>query len=94
MTQTGHRFEKRIEKSVALEYLLYLPPNYKAKGMWPLVLFLHGMGQRGDDLNLIKKHGIPKIVEEQDYPFVAVSPQCPLESHWTMELDARARFMP
>ncbi|MCW4038024.1 MAG: prolyl oligopeptidase family serine peptidase [Candidatus Bathyarchaeota archaeon] len=88
MKQTEHQFEKRIEKSVSLEYLLYLPPNYQPKGMWPLVLFLHGMGQRGDDLNLIKKHGIPKIVEKQDYPFVAVSPQCPSESRWTMELDA------
>jgi predicted peptidase len=88
MKQTEHQFEKRIEKNVSLEYLLYLPPNYNTEGMWPLVLFLHGMGQRGDDLNLIKKHGIPKIVEEQDYPFVAVSPQCPSESRWTMELDA------
>jgi predicted peptidase len=88
MKQTEHQFEKRIEKNVSLEYLLYLPPNYNTEGTWPLVLFLHGMGQRGDDLNLIKKHGIPKIVEEQDYPFVAVSPQCPSESRWTMELDA------
>lgn len=88
MKQTEQQFEKRIEKNVSLEYLLYLPPNYNTEGTWPLVFFLHGMGQRGDDLNLIKKHGIPKIVEEQDYPFVAVSPQCPSESRWTMELDA------
>jgi predicted peptidase len=88
MKQTEHQFEKRVEKNVSLKYLLYLPPNYEAQGMWPLVLFLHGMGQRGNDLDLIKKHGIPKIVEGQDYPFVAVSPQCPSESVWAMELDA------
>ncbi|MCW3987384.1 MAG: prolyl oligopeptidase family serine peptidase [Candidatus Bathyarchaeota archaeon] len=88
MKQTEQQFDKRIEKNVSLKYLLYLPPKYEMKSTWPLVLFLHGMGQRGNDLDLIKKHGIPKIVEEQAYPFVAVSPQCPSESQWTMELDA------
>jgi predicted peptidase len=88
MTQTYQEFKKRITKKVSLQYLLYLPPDYEAGGPWPLVLFLHGMGQRGDDLDLIKKHGIPKIVDEQAYPFVAVSPQCPAASQWTMEVDA------
>jgi len=88
MHQTEQRFEKRVEKHVALKYLLYLPPHYETAGPWPLVLFLHGMGERGDDLTLVKKHGIPKIVEEREYPFVAVSPQCPATSLWTMEVEA------
>jgi len=72
-----------------LNYLLYVPRDYHKKPdfRWPLLLFLHGIGERGDDLELVKKHGIPKIAEERDFPFVAISPQCPLHSMWTMELD-------
>ena len=90
MKQTQHLFENRVEKKVSLRYLLYLPKEYEAQPdvKWPLVFFLHGMGERGDDLELVKKHGIPKIVEEKDFPFVAISPQCPSHSMWTMELDA------
>ena len=46
------------------------------------MLFLHGAGERGNDLNLVKKHGPPRLVEEgKSFPFVIVSPQCP-ENHW------------
>lgn len=90
MKQTQHLFESKVEKKVSLGYLLYLPEEYEAQPdvKWPLVLFLHGIGERGDDLELVRKHGIAKIVEERDFPFVAVSPQCPSYSMWTMELDA------
>jgi predicted peptidase len=68
---------------VHLNYLLYEPKNYDAKPNWPLVLFLHGAGERGSDLNLVKKHGPPKLVEQgKDFPFVLVSPQCPAERWW------------
>jgi hypothetical protein len=46
------------------------------------------MGERGDDLEPVKKHGIPKIVEEKDdFPFIAISPQCPTTSLWTTMTD-------
>ena len=49
-----------------------------SKEAWPLVLFLHGAGERGDNLDLVKKHGPPKLIEEgKPFPFVVVSPQCP-----------------
>jgi predicted peptidase len=73
-------FEKEIRKSVHLDYLLHLPDDYGSDTdqRWPLILFLHGMGERGDDLDLIRVHGIPKVVEERDeFPFITVSPQCP-----------------
>lgn len=87
--QQEMKFEKRIVKTVKLNYLLYLPKNYNTKEKFPLILFLHGMGERGDDLNKLKVHGIPKIVEQKDdFPFIAVSPQCPADSWWTAETDA------
>jgi predicted peptidase len=53
------------------------------------VLFLHGMGERGADLELLKLHGIPKVIAQgTDFPFIVVSPQCPDNSIWTNELEA------
>ncbi len=81
----GKQRECILGQTVSLRYLLFLPRDYGADPdkEWPLILFLHGMGERGDDLDLVRIHGIPKIVERQpDFPFVAVSPQCPGETTW------------
>lgn len=89
--QHAEKMEKTVTKNVHLDYWLHLPDDYheKADQKWPLILFLHGLGQRGDDLELIKKHGIPKIVEEQqDFPFIAVSPQCAATTFWPVETEA------
>ncbi|NLY00710.1 MAG: prolyl oligopeptidase family serine peptidase [Rhodopirellula sp.] len=66
-----------------LDYLLYLPKGYDQQDCWPLVLFLHGAGERGDDLELVKKHGPPMLAERgKDFPFILVSPQCPKGRWW------------
>jgi len=68
-----------------LRYWLYLPTDYKAddEKKWPLLLFLHGAGERGDDLNVVKKHGPPKLIEEgKSLPMIVVSPQCPKDQRW------------
>lgn len=83
--QQPARLETQVP--VTLNYLLYLPKDYDKKDAWPLVLFLHGAGERGDDLNLVKKHGPPKLIEEgKDLPFIVVSPQCPKDNSWTWQL--------
>jgi predicted peptidase len=66
-----------------MNYLLYQPKNYEEKESWPLLLFLHGAGERGDDLELVKVHGPPKLVSQgKELPFIVVSPQCPSDRHW------------
>ncbi len=90
MSQQALTFEGRLRKAVRLNYLLYLPPAYDAEPArrWPLIAFLHGRGERGDDLALIKKHGLPRLVEERpDFPFIVVSPQCPLGTYWPHLVD-------
>jgi predicted peptidase len=70
---------------VALQYLLFLPDGYgeNPDDHWPLILFLHGKGERGAELEMVKAHGIPRIVREQpDFPFIAISPQCPDGTFW------------
>ena len=87
--QHSQVFQKKTEKILSCQYLLFLPDGYgKRQKHWPTILFLHGAGERGSDLNLVKKHGPPKIVEEQkDFPFIVVSPQCPQDRWWTEEVE-------
>jgi predicted peptidase len=80
-TQTSQRLDVQVK--VEMDYLLALPKDYDKKDSWPLVLFLHGAGERGDDLELVKKHGPPKLIGEgKDFPFIVVSPQCPKDVWW------------
>ncbi len=82
--QRGELLEKEITVKVSLQYLVYLPPGYDNNDMnWPLVLFLHGSGERGDDINLVKLYGPPLLVDQGvDFPFILISPQCPLGQRW------------
>jgi len=77
--------EKVFKTEISLKYLLYLPNDYNSTGSsFPLIIFLHGVGERGDNLAQLKVHGIPKILEnKKDFPFVVVSPQCPKDGWWT-----------
>ncbi len=87
-TQEARELNRDVR--IVLDYLLYLPKDYDRKDSWPLMLFLHGAGERGDDLELVKKHGPPKLVEQgKQFPFIVVSPQCPKGRWWqTQELSA------
>ena len=70
--QTSQRLDVTIR--VEMGYLLYLPKDYDSMKSWPLVLFLHGSGERGDDLELVKKHGPPKLIGEgKEFSFIVVS---------------------
>jgi len=75
--QVGQSFRSQKNKEHSCRYLVFLPQSYKTKGKpSPLLLFLHGSGERGDDLERVKAHGPPKLVASRpDFPFVVVSPQ-------------------
>src|SRR5262249_29883760 len=91
MTQIQQHFEGQITQTVRLDYLLYLPNGYEndPAQSWPLVLFLHDAGGQGSDLELVKRGGIPYLLENgHDLPFIVVSPQCPTDSHWTLHVEA------
>jgi predicted peptidase len=75
--QQPKHFEKQITITVKLDYLVYLPEGYEqGDKKWPLVLFLHGAGESGSDLENVKIHGPPKLVAGgKQLPFILVSPQ-------------------
>ena len=82
--QVVQTFQTKVAATVELRYLLYLPEDYGRTGKkWPLMLFLHGAGERGDDVQMVAKHGPMKLVKEgKQFPFIIVSPQCPLIESW------------
>lgn len=60
-------------------FLLFIPRQYAARASWPLIVFLHGSGERGDNLEVVKKHGVPKwVTGNPEFPFIVVSPQLPV----------------
>ncbi len=81
--QEEKKLNTNYEQKAIIDYLLYLPKEYNGKEKFPLMLFLHGSGERGSNLELVKKHGPPKLIEEgKDFPFIIVSPQCPSGIRW------------
>jgi predicted peptidase len=77
-----HRERTAQTKFGPLSYLVHQPPGF-AEEPRPLVLFLHGVGERGSDLSRVATHGIPALIERgKNFPFVAVSPQCPADFYW------------
>ena len=83
--QSSHSFEGVVTKKVGYHYLQFLPASYDVdkEKKWPVILFLHGAGERGEDLSKVKVHGPPMIVESKpEFPFVVISPQCPKNTVW------------
>lgn len=84
-TLTGIAQQKKLliaGKYITVHYLLYLPPGFQAdaRRKWPLILFLHGSTEKGDDLAVLKREGLPAYLEKaKSFPFVVISPQLPME---------------
>lgn len=86
MVETQERMTK-IVSGHQLKYLLQTPAGEKPDDGWPVLLFLHGYGECGDDLQQVKVHGPPKLTGQFDLlaNCVIVSPQCPKDSWWRVE---------
>jgi predicted peptidase len=89
-----HPYSSRLtagNQSGEVRYLLYLPDTYgrDRRVKWPLILYLHGYGERGEDLDLLRIHPLPRTLESQkDFPFIVVSPQLPATFHgWDGRLE-------
>jgi predicted peptidase len=71
---------------IRLEYLLYLPRSYQTTPTtrWPLMLYLHGAGERSTNVFGVTWHGPPKLVRQgRDFPFIIVAPLCPPKEWWS-----------
>ena len=73
----------------------YLPRDFDESKRYPLVFFLHGAGERGDDLDVASRHGFMKHVREKgaEYPFILVAPQCPNGKYWGCYTESLLAFL-
>lgn len=73
-------------ESTALNYILTCPDNVQKDEKLPLIVFLHGAGERGDDVNQVKVYCVPKLfTNNQEYLGIrayTLSPQCPQNTTW------------
>jgi len=77
--------QQEIYDPSTLNYLLFMPRDSSAveNGKFPLIISLHGIGERGADLWRVKGDGLPKILDgNNSFPFIVISPQCPLSTEW------------
>jgi predicted peptidase len=69
-----------------LRYRILYPENYKKEKSYPLVVFLHGGGERGNDNDAQLDHGAGMFLRDslrKRFPAIVVFPQCPSDSLWT-----------
>lgn len=80
--QTDGEFQTTITKQVGLHYRTVTPENYDSQKEYPLLIFLHGRGEQGDNLDRVQIHGPFKKVAELGLPVIIVAPQSPLDESW------------
>jgi len=84
--------QKAEQYNIPVNYLLYLPQDYgkDTTKQWPLMIFLHGAGEAGTDIEKVKVHGPPKLIEQgRQYPFIVISPQAPPNEGWEPQVIIR-----
>jgi predicted peptidase len=88
--------EKRTykdENGKTLPYRLMKPDHYDPNTKYPLVLFLHGAGERGKDNDKQLIHGVPEFAKPENrkkYPCFLIAPQCPANEGWSDFLSKKA----
>lgn len=84
-------YENHIVSEDTLNYRLLLPKNFDESKQYPLVLFLHGAGERGSDNNKQLVHGSSLFLNEKardSFPAILIFPQCPETDYWSkVEVD-------
>lgn len=67
-----------------INYIVYLPSNFKEN--MPLLLFLHGTGERGQNIEDVEKYALPKYMKRFDINYIVVAPQCSENNFWEYHL--------
>jgi predicted esterase len=84
--------QKSEQYNIPVNYLLYLPQDYNkdTTKKWPMMVFLHGAGEVGTDIEKVKVNGPPKLIEQgKQFPFIVVSPQAPQGEGWEPQVIIR-----
>lgn len=96
--QDFNLFEKKTftdKNGRALPYRILFPENYDRSQEYPLVLFLHGAGERGNDNEKQLLHGVKVFLEPANraqFPCIVIAPQCPADSYWASAKFERTKY--
>ncbi len=78
--------ETFTDNGFTLPYRVMYPENYDSTKQYPLVFFLHGAGERGDDNEKQLTHGAGFFIkynhDPSQFPAIVIAPQCPMTSYW------------
>lgn len=91
------RTSRFLERGISIgdqvyRYRVWLPPHYTKLRRWPVILYLHGSGERGDDNNLQLSVGLAPALERfgDRYKAVVVFPQCRIDREWYGDMETQA----
>lgn len=78
-----------------LNYRILYPEDYDESKEYPLVLFLHGAGERGNDNEKQLVHGVKTFLKPENrtkYPCIVIAPQCPSDDYWSSVKFERTKY--
>lgn len=98
MAQSKDEFKKEqfISKNDTLNYRILFPENFSEEEKYPVVLVLHGAGERGDDNESQLVHGSDLFLNAEnrkDFPAIVIFPQAPKEDYWA-KVEVKRDTMP
>lgn len=76
--------QQNFTQAAGYNHIIFFPLDHRARDQaWPAILFLHGVGERGNDLKLVTTQGLPRMLKDRhDFPFIIIAPQCPEGQYW------------
>jgi predicted peptidase len=82
--ETGFLDRTVVFQGASYKYVVFVPENWSPKQKWPIILFLHGAGERGDDGLIQTEVGIGRAIREHRdrFPAIVVMPQCRKNDWW------------
>lgn len=88
-TPTGFLNKSLVNGDQVWHYVVYVPENYTPDKAWPLIVFLHGAGERGDDGLKQSQVGIGSAIRlhPDRFPAIVIMPQCPEGAFWDVILE-------
>ncbi len=85
-----NRFEHK-DSDFIFPFVEYAPEN--SDGCLPLILQLHGAGERGNNLSLVDTHGFSKFIADKDIKARFILPQCPSNTFWAARVESILSFI-
>lgn len=78
-------YEKiKINSNDSMNYIIFYPKDYSDN--MPLLLYLHGIGERGNKIEDVEKYALPKYMNRFNIPYIVVAPQCSSNNFWEYHL--------